>query len=79
MDNIFIISAIISFVFLIIKFIEMRFLEKENKPLKILIRDTLLVYFSVIVGHFVIDQLKPVIDPGIATGQPTVFTDNPAF
>jgi hypothetical protein len=42
----------------------MRFVDKENKPLKFLIRDTLLVYFSVIAGHFVLDQLKPVIHAG---------------
>ena len=38
MDNIFIIAAIISVIFVIAKFIEMRFIEKEAKPLKFLIR-----------------------------------------
>ena len=47
MDNIFIIAAIISIIFVIGKFIEMRFIEKESKPLKLLIRDALLVYISV--------------------------------
>jgi len=80
MDNIFIIAAIISIIFLISKFIEMRFIEKENKPLKLLIRDALLVYFSVISGHFILQQLKPIIQNGgegsIAT---QVFTNNPEF
>ena len=49
MDNIFIVAAIISLVFFISKFIEMRFVEKETKPLKLLIRDSLLVYFSVFI------------------------------
>ena len=53
MDNIFFIAAVISVIFLISKFIEMRFVEKENKPLKLLIRDALLVYFSVVFGDFV--------------------------
>ena len=53
MENIFIIAAVISFIFLIIKFIEMRFVEKESKPLKLLIRDTLVVYISVIFGNFI--------------------------
>ena len=35
---------IISFLFLIVKFIEMRFVTKENVPPKILVRDALLVY-----------------------------------
>jgi hypothetical protein len=74
-------AAIISFVFLIVKFIEMRFVEKESKPLKLLIRDALLVYFSVIAGNFVLDQLKPVIQEGGegAVTNPAVFTDNPGF
>ena len=49
------IALIIAIVFLVIKFIEMRFIDKESKPLKILIRDSLLVYFSVVFGNFVID------------------------
>ena len=58
MDNIFIIAAVVSVVFLIAKFIEMRFIEKESKPLKFLIRDALLVYFSVVSGYFIIGQIN---------------------
>jgi hypothetical protein len=80
MHNIFLISAIISVIFFIIKFIEMRFIEKESKPLKLLIRDSLLVYFSVLVGSFILDQLKPIIhEGGEKVGSPIVFTDNPDF
>lgn len=80
MDNIFVISAVISIIFFIVKFIEMRFIEKESKPLKLLIRDSLLVYFSVIVGYFIINQLKTVIDTnGDNTKITPVFTDNPSF
>ena len=80
MDNIFIIAAIISIIFLISKFIEMRFIEKENKPLKLLIRDALLVYFSVISGYFILQQLKPIIQNGGENSIATqVFTNNPEF
>jgi len=79
MNNIFFIAAVIAFIFLLIKFLEMRFFEKENKPFKLLIRDTLLVYFSVIVGHFVLEQLKPILNNEMITTVPTVFTDNPDF
>ena len=80
MDNIFIIATVISVIFLISKFIEMRFVDNESKPLKLLIRDTLLVYFSVIVGYFIIEQLKPVLEiAGEAVTTPQVFTDNPEF
>lgn len=80
MDNIFIIAAVISVIFLIVKFMEMRFIEKENKPLKILIRDALLVYFSVVFGHFVIGQINPMLKGGAIGHKVTpVFTDNPGF
>jgi hypothetical protein len=79
--NTFIVAGIISFVFFIAKFIEMRFVEKENKPLKFLIRDSLIVYISVVIGGFVVDQLKPVIQEGGSNvvSNPAVFTDNPGF
>jgi hypothetical protein len=77
MSNIFVTSAIISFVFLIIKFLEMRFVEKESKPLKLLIRDTLIVYFSIIAGHYLLIQINPIIHSGGSV--PQIFTDNPDF
>lgn len=76
MENIFIVAAIISLIFLIAKFIEMRFVDKESKPLKLLIRDTVLVYFSVVSGNFILEQLSPVMQKG---GVTQVFTDNPEF
>jgi len=80
MNNIFVIAGIISIIFLIAKFIEMRFIEKESKPFKLLIRDTLLVYFSVIASDFIISQLNPMFNAmkGGSTA-PQVFTDNPSF
>lgn len=81
MNNIFIKAAIISIIFLIAKFIEMRFIEKESKPLKLLIRDALLVYFSVVSGYFVIDQINPLFKGSNGGGSlvTPVFTDNPGF
>jgi hypothetical protein len=81
MYNIFVIAAIISVVYFIAKFIEMRYIEKENKPLKFLIRDALLVYFSVICGFFISEQVKLMIHTtgvDVPTTTP-VFTDNPEF
>ncbi len=79
MDNIFVTAAIISVIFIIAKFIEMRFVDKEPKPLKLLIRDALLVYISVIMGHFILGQLRPMIQEGGAISTPQVFTGNPEF
>lgn len=79
MTSIFIVAAIVSITFLVAKFLEMRFIEKESKPLKLLFRDTLLVYFSVIIANFVIEQLNPIIKGGTVTKTTPVFTDNPGF
>ena len=81
MSNIFIIAAVISVIFLIAKFIEMRYVEKESKPLKLLIRDSLLVYFSVVSGYFILEQLKPVMgdEASLRGGNTPAFTGNPEF
>jgi len=80
MENVFVLAGIISFVFFIAKFIEMRFIEKESKPFKILVRDTLLVYFCSIIAFFVFDQLKPMIQvEKNSVASAAAFTDTPGF
>jgi len=79
MAHIFLAAGIISALFFIAKFIEMRFIEKENKPLKFLVRDSLVVYFSVISGNFILEQLNPIMEGSMVNNQPSVFTDNPGF
>jgi hypothetical protein len=79
MDNIFLVAGIISVIFFISKFLEMRYIDQEPKPLKILVRDSLLVYVSVITGSFILDQLKPVINESTLPLEPLAFTDNPPF
>lgn len=81
MDNIFIIAGIISITFLLVKFVEMRFINKESKPLKDLVRDSLLVYFCVLAGNFVFEQVKPVMNQmgGNTIVSPAAFTDGPGF
>ena len=80
MKNIFIIASLISFFYLIVKFIEMRFIEKDNKPLKVLIKDTLVVFLCVLLGNFIVEQINPSLLGEEATNTVTqVFTDNPGF
>jgi hypothetical protein len=80
MDNIFMFALIISIVFFIVKFIEMRYVDSEPKPLKLLVRDTLVVYFSVIFGNFILEQVEPMLNNGAEISKITpVFTDNPGF
>jgi hypothetical protein len=80
MASVFIIAGVISITFLLAKFLEMRYIEKESKPLKVLIRDALVVYFSVIIANFVMEQLNTAIESSGGGKKITpVFTDNPAF
>lgn len=76
--SIFMIAFVISLVFLLAKFFEMRFLDKESKPFKYLLRDALVVYFSVLVANFLAGQLQEMV-PLEATYVTPVFTDNPGF
>jgi len=79
MTNTFLIAGIVAGIFFIMKFIEMRVVDKESKPLKLLIRDSLVVYISVVMGDFVVDQLQPFIVGENITHAPSVFINNPEF
>lgn len=80
MDNIFLAAAIVSVIYFIAKFIEMKYVDKEMKPIKVLFRDVLLVYVSVVIGFFVIEQLNPVVQETLhSSSVPMAFTDIPSF
>lgn len=57
MESIFLFASFICATYFIFKIIEIRFIKKEGEKIKFLIRDTLLVYFSVIVTNFYLDYL----------------------
>lgn len=78
MDNYFYTASILSFIFFILKFIEMRFITKSNKSLKELVIDTTYVFFTVIIGLFIIKQFA-VAKVNLSGGSTQVFTDNPSF
>lgn len=79
MNNIFVIASLISITFFVVKFIEMRFVEKENKPLKTLVKNTLLVYFSVLISNLIAEQISPIMNNVSGNKITPVFTDNPGF
>ena len=78
-SNIFVNAGAAAILFLIMKYIEIRFIEKENKPLKELIKDTLIVYISVLSGFYLLDQLSPMMESVSSDNIPAVFTGNPEF
>ena len=68
-------GLVVAIMYVIFRFIEMRFILKENKPLKVLFRDTIIVYLSTVSGLFVLDQFAS----NIGKSAPKVFTDIPNF
>lgn len=84
-NNAYIVSGIIAFVFLVAKFIEMRFAksgeedESAVKPLKFLLRDALLVYVSSLLGFYIIAQFEEHSTSGSAVKEVAAFTGGPDF
>jgi heme/copper-type cytochrome/quinol oxidase subunit 3 len=85
-SNAYIVSGIIAFVFLVAKFIEMRFTnnksdeeDNEPKPLKFLLRDTLLVYVSSLLGFYIIAQFEEHSAGGSTAKEVAAFTGSPGF
>mgnify|MGYP001216856100 CR=1 FL=1 len=80
MVNIFIVALSSAIVFFFFKFIEMRFILKESIPLKNIVRDTIIVYISMIAGQFVIAQMgnfKGSVNP--MKNSTKVFTGDAGF
>ena len=78
MEKYIIHSGIIAFIYLLMKFVEMRIVIKETKSIKELIRDTIMVYLASIVGLYIIDEFMPSGD-AIKKTVTNVFTDHPGF
>jgi hypothetical protein len=76
MKQVFILAFAISIIFIITKFLEYKFIDKEQKNVKYIIRDALIVYISVCVGYYILEQL-PYNE--IVKQPVTVFTDPPNF
>ena len=77
MDKVFVNAGVIAVVYSLIKFVEMRMILKEARPIKELLRDTIMVYVSAIAGMFIIEQMGTVSLTGKNTTN--VFVGNPEF
>ena len=51
-------GAAIAIVYFIVKFLEMRFVSGESLPLKVIIRDTTIVYLASVIGMYTLSQFK---------------------
>ena len=71
----FMLATTISIIYLLLRFVEMRFIIKETKPLKTLIRDGLLVYLSTLSGFYMLQHIAPIVK----TANTAAFIDVPNF
>jgi hypothetical protein len=79
MTEVFIYSLAISTVFFLFKFLEMKFVpDDEKKPLKVVIKESLVVYFASVLGIYMYSQFdsKEIKSGGKST---MAFIDKPSF
>ncbi len=90
MENMLIVAIITTVIFFVIKFVEMRFIDKKKEltPLKFLVRDLVIVFVSSLIAGFVFfsgnkqisEFFNTITDTKvIPDGQAQVFTDAPGF
>jgi len=86
-SKIVIVGIVVSVVYFLLKFMEMRFVDPENqKPVKVLVRDSIMVCISAVLGVFVLNQFENISGGGSGSGSgsgsggaPAVFVDTPGF
>ena len=71
----FIISLAIAIIYISSKLLENKYMDTEMKPLKDLVRDTLIVYISSVIGIYGIEQLSSSFN----LKNTQIFTGNPEF
>ena len=79
MNNQVITAGIISIIYFLMKFIEMRFILKENKPLKHMVIDTLIVFISATITILLLDQFNLNELIGNVKSVPGAFINKPDF
>ena len=72
-------SSVISVIYFVLKFIEMRLILKENKPLKDLIKDTVLVFIASTLCLIILEQFNLNELIGNIKVAPSVFVSKPDF
>ena len=81
-------SLLVSIFYGIFKFIEMKYIEKEWKPVKLIVRDVIMVMISSFVGAIIFVQYHQsfsnffsVITDNVMldTSNTKVYTDSPSF
>lgn len=79
MNNQVLTSVIISVIYFLCKFLEMRFVIKENRPLKQLVIDTLVVFISATMALIILEQFNLSELIGNIKASPSAFINSPDF
>lgn len=75
MNNLFITSIFIAVAFLVLKIVDTKYIKKETLVLKLVFRDTILVYLSSLIGIYLLDN----INSNVSENNVSVYTDKPDF
>jgi hypothetical protein len=79
-NHLFLTAILISVLFFLLKIIENKIISKEDMKLKVVFKDSLFVFLSVVIGFNLVEQIKPLIyEGGEIVTNPHVFTDTPGF
>jgi hypothetical protein len=88
MDIIFIYAFLVTLLFFVAKVIEMKYIDKEMKPLKQIIRDLAVVYVSSLAGAFISSRFQTSIHDFfnvitktkvLNNAEAQIFTGEPGF
>lgn len=88
MEKVLILSIIVTCIFVFLKVLEMKFVDKEWKPLKSIIRDAFFVFISSAVGGFLLFQVDSSVtdflnlvteNKSFNMNTTQIFTDEPGF
>lgn len=89
MENTILLTIVISVLFIILKMVEMKYIEKEMLPLKSVVRETLIVVLCSFGALYVFFEFKGKISEWFGLSviggamdilkPPEIFTDNPGF
>lgn len=79
----FMLSTAITFVYFVIRFIQIRQNKEDEKPsIKSVMKDTLIVFTACILGIILLEQISPYLNETKSTnggGKSPAFTDDPNF
>ena len=88
MEDVFVVAVLITLSFCVAKFIEIKYFSEQMKPLKDIVRDSLLVLICALGGAYVYFHFQKnireffniVTETKVLDNASTeVFTDNPSF